>query len=87
MTFYKFTFKNSGSRPQKLLVVVRAHYSDQLKRALTRQNNELSFLISVGQDLETVRNDGQELDVVPLQQSNHLWDATSQTDRILRTLL
>ena len=82
-----FTFQDSGGGPQKLLVVVRSHYSDQLKGSLTGQNDELGFLISVSQDLETVGDDGQELVVVPLEKGDHLWNTSGQSYSVLRALL
>ena len=54
---------------------------------MTCQDDELGLLISVGQDLETVGDDCQELDVVPLQQGDHLWDSAGQADCVLRALL
>ena len=81
------TFQDSGCGPQKLLVVVRSHYSDQLKGSLTGQNDELGFLISISQDLETVGDDGQELDVVPLEKGDHLWNTSGQSYSVLRALL
>jgi len=81
------TFKNSGGSPEELLIVIGPHDPDQLQRSLTGQNDQLGLLISVGQYLKTVRDDGQELDVVPLQQGNHLWDTSGKPDGILRPFL
>lgn len=47
----RFTFQDSGRSPQKLLVIIRPHDSDQFDGALRGQNYELTLLVSVGENL------------------------------------
>jgi hypothetical protein len=54
---------------------------------LAGKDDELGLLISIGQDLETVGDDGQEFDVVSLQQGDHLWDAAGKPDGVLGPFL
>ena len=81
------TFQNPGGGPEQLLVVVGSHDPDQLKGTLAGQDDQLGLLISVGQDLETVGDNGQELDIVPLQKGDHLGDAPGQPYSVLGALL
>ncbi len=54
---------------------------------LAGQHDQLGLLVAKGQDLEAVGHDGQELDVVPLQEGDHLGDAARQPDGVLGSLL
>ena len=47
----------------------------------------LALLVSVGEDLEAVGGDGEELDVVARKQCHHLLQSSSQTHRVLGALL
>ncbi len=44
----------------------------KLERSLASKDDELALLVPVGQNLQTIRHDGQELDIVPLEQGHHL---------------
>ena len=72
--------QHSGCRPQQLFVVVTPHNPHQLEWSLAGQNNELALLVAVGQYLQTVSDDGEKFDVVPLEKGHHLLYATGETD-------
>lgn len=73
--------------PQQLLVIVTPHDPNQLDGALGSKDDQLALLVTVGQDLKAIGDDGQEFDVVPLQQSDHLLQTTGQSDGHLGTVL
>ncbi len=55
-----------GTKNQKLT---------KFKRSLTGEDDELALLVPVGQNLQAIRDNGQELDIVPLEQGHHLLQA------------
>ncbi len=44
----------------------------KLERSLAGEDDELALLIPIRQNLQAIRHDGQELDIVPLEQGHHL---------------
>ena len=59
----------------------------ELQRSLAGKNDQLALLIAIRQNLEAIRDDGQKLDIVPLEQGHHLLEATGQPDGHLGSLL
>ena len=63
------------------------HDAHLLPGAAARQDDQLALLVPVCQDLQAVCRDGQELNVVALQEGHHLLEAAGEPDRHLRALL
>ncbi len=53
----------------------------------THTHTHLALLVAVGQQLQTVCGDGQELGVALIQQGNHLLQAVGQTNGHLSSFL
>ena len=51
------------------------------------RSSNLALLVSVGEDLEAVGGDGEELDVGACEQRHHLLQTSSQTHRVLGAFL
>ena len=56
-------------------------------RGIKSRAANLALLVAVGQYLQTVGGDGQELDVVVRQQRDHLLQTTGEVDSHLCTIL
>lgn len=54
---------------------------------MKRSSGYLALLVAIGQELQTVSGDGQELGVTLFQQGNHPLQAVSKTHRHLGPLL
>ncbi len=59
----------------------------KFERSLTGEDDKLALLIPIRQNLQTIRHDGEKLDIVPLEQGHHLLESAGQPHRHLGALL
>ena len=51
------------------------------------EDDKLALLVAVGEDLKAIGDDGQELDIVALQEDDHALKAAGEAHRHLRAIL
>ena len=77
------TFEKPGSHNDQIFIILMLHDVHQQLRSVVLKNYIFGRLIFRRKDPEAICQDGQELDVVPVQELDHDVHAARLSDRVL----
>jgi hypothetical protein len=80
-------FEQATASPEQLLIGIEPHDTYQVHWTTTGQDYQLAVLMSIGQKMEAVSSDGQELGIVLHKKSHHFLQTTCQSHVHLRGLI